>query len=95
METVREQILRLKDVDKVPMIVVGNKSDLRGWWCISSILDYQGQRQIYVHEGEAFAKRLGCPFVGSSAKTDTNVDYIFEQITREIRATLAAVRVHK
>ena len=42
-----------------------------------------------------FAKRIGCPFVESSAKTDTNVDYIFEQITREIRATLAAVRIHK
>lgn len=28
LETVREQILRTKDVDKVPMIVVGNKSDL-------------------------------------------------------------------
>lgn len=51
-----EQILRVKDADKVPMILVGNKCDL------------ESERAIPVEEGKNYAKQLGIPFMETSAK---------------------------
>jgi len=68
----REQILRVKDKDKVPMILVGNKCDLND------------QRVITTEQGEDLARKFSCPFMEASAKTRQNVDQIFHNLIRQI-----------
>jgi len=68
----REQILRVKDKDEVPMILVGNKCDL------------QDQRVITTDQGEDLARKFGCAFLEASAKTRVNVDQIFHDLIRQI-----------
>ena len=69
----REQILRVKDADTVPMVLVGNKADL------------EAERQVTKVEGQDLAKSYGCAFFESSAKTRVNVEEGFYQLVREIR----------
>jgi len=69
----RDQILRVKDKDKVPMVLVGNKCDL------------ESERQVTTSEGQELAKTFGCPFFESSAKTRVNVEESFYGLVREIR----------
>mmetsp|Transcript_16214 Transcript_16214/g.63232 ORF Transcript_16214/g.63232 Transcript_16214/m.63232 type:complete len:186 (-) Transcript_16214:216-773(-) len=69
----REQILRVKDCDSVPMVLVGNKCDL------------QDQRVITHEQGESLAKKFNsCTFLEASAKTKQNVDQIFHDLIRQI-----------
>lgn len=67
-----EQIQRVKDADNVPVLVVGNKSDL------------EIERQVSFEEGAAFAKSLGCPFLETSAKQRINVEEAFYGLVRAI-----------
>ncbi|GMH77086.1 hypothetical protein TL16_g07290 [Triparma laevis f. inornata] len=69
----KEKILRAKDVDKVPMILVGNKCDLD-----------DAHREVQVNEGEELAEQLGCPFMETSAKEKINNEECFNQAVREI-----------
>jgi len=71
----REQILRVKDVEKVPMVLVGNKCDLAD------------QRVITTDQGEALASKFTCKFLEVSAKTKVNVEQIFYDLVRQIKAT--------
>eukprot|EP01117_Protostelium_nocturnum_P012813 TRINITY_DN4749_c0_g1_i1.p1 TRINITY_DN4749_c0_g1~~TRINITY_DN4749_c0_g1_i1.p1 ORF type:complete len:187 (-),score=60.56 TRINITY_DN4749_c0_g1_i1:121-681(-) len=68
----REQILRVKDKDVVPMVLVGNKCDL------------QDQRVITSDQGEELARKFGCTFLEASAKTCVMVNQIFEDLIRQI-----------
>eukprot|EP00695_Tsukubamonas_globosa_P003093 TRINITY_DN468_c0_g1_i1.p2 TRINITY_DN468_c0_g1~~TRINITY_DN468_c0_g1_i1.p2 ORF type:complete len:186 (-),score=62.75 TRINITY_DN468_c0_g1_i1:57-614(-) len=68
----REQILRVKDSDKVPMVLVGNKADLP-------------DRQVEEKDGRAIAKSWGIPFFETSAKTRQNVEECFFEMVREYR----------
>mmetsp|Transcript_13018 Transcript_13018/g.33213 ORF Transcript_13018/g.33213 Transcript_13018/m.33213 type:complete len:186 (+) Transcript_13018:273-830(+) len=68
----REQILRVKDCDNVPMVLVGNKCDL------------QDQRVITTEQGEALARKFNCTFMESSAKNKINVEAIFHDLVRQI-----------
>merc|ERR1712000_503864 len=73
----REQILRVKDCDDVPMVLVGNKCDLND------------QRVISTEQGEDLARKFGgCAFLEASAKTKTNVDEIFYNLIRQINKKL-------
>jgi len=72
----REQILRVKDKDHVPMIVVGNKCDL------------VHERQVTSQQGQDLARSFGCPFLETSAKSRVNVEESFYQLVREIRRDL-------
>ncbi|KAM6332333.1 ras-related protein Ral-B isoform 3-T4 [Podargus strigoides] len=59
----REQILRVKaEEDKIPLLVVGNKSDL------------EERRQVPVEEARSKAEEWGVQYVETSAKTRANVD---------------------
>eukprot|EP01089_Gocevia_fonbrunei_P012658 TRINITY_DN3054_c0_g1_i7.p1 TRINITY_DN3054_c0_g1~~TRINITY_DN3054_c0_g1_i7.p1 ORF type:complete len:206 (-),score=53.65 TRINITY_DN3054_c0_g1_i7:78-656(-) len=69
----REQILRVKDEDKVPMVLVGNKSDL------------ENERVVATSEGNDLSKSFGCAFLETSAKTRVNVEESFYQLVREIK----------
>jgi GTPase KRas len=71
--TFQQQILRVKDRDYFPMIVVGNKCDL------------EMERQVSKAEGEEMARSFGCRFIETSAKSRINVDMAFYDLVREIR----------
>ncbi|KAF2268818.1 ras-domain-containing protein [Lojkania enalia] len=71
--TFQQQILRVKDKDYFPMIIVGNKCDL------------DGERQVSTREGQDLARQFGCKFIETSAKSRINVDNAFYDIVREIR----------
>jgi len=69
----REQILRVKDTEDVPMVLVGNKSDLND------------SRVVTTQQGEEMAQRFNnCLFVEASAKLKVNVDKIFHDLIRLI-----------
>ncbi|KAI0648923.1 P-loop containing nucleoside triphosphate hydrolase protein [Trametes meyenii] len=71
--TFHQQILRVKDQDSFPVIVVANKCDL------------EYERQVGMNEGRDLAKHFGCKFIETSAKNRINVDEAFSQLVREIR----------
>lgn len=61
----REQILRVKaEEDKIPLLVVGNKSDL------------EERRQVSADEARAKADEWAVQYVETSAKTRANVDKV-------------------
>lgn len=68
-----KQILRVKDRDEFPMILVGNKCDL------------DHQRQITQEEGQEVARQLKITYMEASAKTCKNVDQAFFELVRKVR----------
>jgi GTPase KRas protein len=72
----REQILRVKEEDNVPMVLVGNKCDL------------EDSRVVATSEGADLAKSFGCKFLESSAKSRINVEESFFELVREIRKSI-------
>ena len=58
---IRDKILNYTGTDWVPIVIVGNKSDLHG------------QRQISTEEGEELAALWNCQSCESSAKHNENV----------------------
>uniref|UniRef100_A0A3B4AS59 GTPase KRas n=1 Tax=Periophthalmus magnuspinnatus TaxID=409849 RepID=A0A3B4AS59_9GOBI len=67
-----EQINRVKDSDSVPMVLVGNKSDLNS-------------RTVETKQAQELARSYGVPFVETSAKTRQGVEEAFYSLVREIR----------
>lgn len=74
-KTMREQIQRVKGVERIPIILVGNKSDL------------DSQREVQSSEGSSLAQYWGCPFVETSAKVTSNVNEVFIEIVREMNSS--------
>lgn len=60
----REQILRVKEDENVPFLLVGNKSDL------------DDRRQVSADEAKVRAEQWGVCYVETSAKTRANVDKV-------------------
>ena len=77
-EEFRNIILRAKDADNVPMVLVGNKIDL------------EDDRQISTAKGKALADEWGCEFMETSAKTVVNVKELFEKIVDLVSKDLGA-----
>lgn len=59
--TLHEKILDQSGLEKVPCVVIGQKSDL------------SSERKVTRAEGEALAKKLGAAFIESSARDNQNV----------------------
>lgn len=68
----RDQIVRVKRFEKVPLILVGNKVDL------------ESEREVSRSDGRALAQEWGCPFIETSAKSKTMVDELFAEIVRQM-----------
>jgi len=69
----REQILRVKDTDKVPMVLVGNKCDL------------EDDRMVTKDQGNQLASTWGgVTFLETSARKKINVDEVFFDLVRQI-----------
>lgn len=60
----REQILRVKEEEAIPLLLVGNKSDL------------EERRQVSADEAAQKASEWGVQYVETSAKTRANVDKV-------------------
>ncbi|KAG7232045.1 hypothetical protein INR49_009953 [Caranx melampygus] len=60
----REQILRVKEEEAIPLLLVGNKSDL------------EERRQVTAEEAAGKAGEWGVQYVETSAKTRANVDKV-------------------
>jgi len=73
----REQILRVKDAEQVPMVIVGNK------------LDLDSERVVSTKEGQELATQYNCPFMETSAKARIRVEDAFYELVREIRKASA------
>ena len=69
----REQIIRIKEDDKVPLVIVGNKSDLEENRAVSRA------RAFAVSEGWGHA-----PYYETSARRRANVDEVFVDLCRQI-----------
>jgi GTPase KRas protein len=89
LSTFHNQILRVKDVENFPVVIIGNKCDL------------EQDREVPQTEAKQFADSIGSPFFEvkiivfdtpkASAKTRVNVEECFNQVVREIRKYLQNV----
>lgn len=69
LQDLREQILRVKDTDDVPLVLVGNKCDL------------EDERVVGKDQGMNLARQFNnCSFLESSAKAKINVNEVKFQI---------------
>ncbi|KAI5645879.1 ras family domain-containing protein [Phthorimaea operculella] len=68
-----KQILRVKDRDEFPMLLVGNKADL------------ESQRTVTLEQAQDLSRRLKIPYIECSAKRRMNVDQTFHELVRLVR----------
>jgi len=68
----KDQICRVKDSEKVPITIVGNKCDL------------EAERQVTLQELKDLATELGTMWIETSAKARIRVDEAFLQTVRAI-----------
>lgn len=73
-----DQIVRVKDTQDVPMILVGNKCDL------------EDERVVSKDQGQHLAKQFNCAFMEASAKVKINVPEIFYNLVRQINSKTPA-----
>ncbi|KKA21860.1 Rheb small monomeric GTPase RhbA [Rasamsonia emersonii CBS 393.64] len=70
---IREKILNHLGADWVPLVIVGNKSDLK-----------PDQRQVSLEEGRQLGEQFHCAFTEASARLDYNVAKAFDLMIGEI-----------
>lgn len=72
--TFYQQILRVKDKETFPVVLVGNKTDL------------EFDRVVTKEEGQALARQFNdCKFIETSAKFRVNVEEAFSELVRQVR----------
>ncbi|CAG8510908.1 18225_t:CDS:2 [Dentiscutata erythropus] len=72
-EQFHDQIIRVKENEPVPIMLVGNKCDKIT------------EREVSREEGMDMARKLRCDFIESSAKTAVNVERAFYGVVKMIR----------
>ncbi|AOW06204.1 P-loop containing nucleoside triphosphate hydrolase protein [Yarrowia lipolytica] len=72
---IHDKILNATGSSSIPLVIVGNKSDL------------DSQRQVSVEEAKELAASWGGAFVETSARDGTNVAKAFELLVEEIEKT--------
>ncbi|KAH7321467.1 P-loop containing nucleoside triphosphate hydrolase protein [Rhexocercosporidium sp. MPI-PUGE-AT-0058] len=72
-QVIRDKILNHLGIDWVPVVLVGNKSDLR-----------PDQRQVSVEDGKALAEKFNCAYTEASARYNENVGKAFELMIGQI-----------
>ncbi|MCJ1298157.1 GTP-binding protein [Hypocenomyce scalaris] len=70
---IRDKILNHLGADWVPLVIVGNKSDLKS-----------EQRQVASEEGRKLAEEFKCGFTEASARLNDNVSKAFEVMIAEV-----------
>ncbi|KAH8882728.1 ras small monomeric GTPase [Thozetella sp. PMI_491] len=70
--TLREEIIRIKDDENIPIVIVGNKADL------------EDQRSVERAKAFSISQRWGAPYYEASARTRTNVDEVFTDLCRQM-----------
>ncbi|KAF9407178.1 hypothetical protein HW555_012717 [Spodoptera exigua] len=79
-----KQILRVKDRDEFPMLLVGNKADLEHQRVVSSVTG----------RSQALSRQLKVPYIECSAKARMNVDQAFHELVRLVRRFQEAERIN-
>jgi small GTP-binding protein len=69
-QRLRDVVDRYKDGVQIPLVLVGNKSDLAA------------DRAVTVEEAKAYAEKRGMTFFEASAKTGANVEQSFLELVR-------------
>lgn len=69
----KQLIYRVRRTDDTPVVLVGNKSDLKQL------------RQVSKEEGLSLAREFSCPFFETSAAYRYYIDDVFHALVREIR----------
>lgn len=74
----REQILRVKDTDKVPLVLVGNKCDL------------EEDRVVSKEQGAGLASSWGgnTVFIETSARKKINIDEVFHCLVKQVNKSM-------
>ncbi|MCJ1373517.1 GTP-binding protein [Loxospora ochrophaea] len=72
-QIIRDKILNHLQVEWVPLVIVGNKSDLKS-----------EQRQVSADQGRRLAEEFRCGFTEASARLNENVSQAFESMIAEI-----------
>lgn len=80
LENFFEQILRVTNKDKIPFMLIGNK------------LDLEDERQVDAMRGQELSAKYDCPFMETSAKTNTNVEEAFLTLVRDVMSTKKDVK---
>lgn len=73
-----ESIIRIKELDHVPIVLVGNKCDL------------EDKRSVSTMEAAALARTWNIPFFETSAKNRYNIEAAFNAAVQEVRKELDA-----
>jgi Ras family protein len=77
-QVIRDKILNHLGTESVPIVIVGNKSDLR-----------PEQRQVSPEDGRKLGEKLQCGWTEASAAYDTNVAKAFELMIAQIEKAQA------
>ena len=75
LETIREmkdKILQVKEAEKFPMVLVGNKCDL------------ESERKVTLEEGKDLAKTWNIGFFETSAKARINIEESFMELVTQV-----------
>jgi len=78
LDDIHAQVLSVKDSDKVPMVLAGNKCDL------------EEKRVVRKEDGQAKATSFNVQFFETSALKKINVDEMFYHLVRQMRAVADA-----
>ena len=77
---IREQIIKVKGTERVPIVIAANKCDLVGV--------NNAKREVSTEEGLDVAKEWNVPYVETTAKNSSIVNSLFAEIVKEINLKL-------